>query len=206
MTVHDLATEPSDVAAAALGYRVGVTPERNALVSTVLEHPALDSALRLSILGASHAVTLMIDGRDAMTEEVSCRATADGGAPLPAEESFPGPWGVHHLRGTTETLAAADFGAVVERLTSLAAADPTVLAGRFPGSDGALSVVAPTPDDTGWSWVTWHLYPAGDDSGECGGDVVATTSRLHVAGVHVAGVHVAGLAGAGVDVAEGVAS
>lgn len=186
MTVHDLAAEPSDVEAAALGYRVGVTPERDALLSTVLEHPVHDIALRLSILGASHAVTLVIDGRDAMTEEVSCRATAAGGAPLPAEVSCPGSWGVHHLRGTTQTLADGAFAAVVDRLTALAAADPTVLAGRFPGSEGALTVVAPTPDVTGWSWDTWHLYPAGDGSAESGGgDVVATTSRLHVAGLGV---------------------
>ncbi|MFS4489546.1 DUF2617 family protein [Dietzia kunjamensis] len=196
MTVHDLVAEPSDVAAAALGYRVGVEPERDALVSTVLEHPVHHIALRLSILGASHAVTLVIDGRDAMTEEVSCRATTAGGAPLPAEVSCPGPWGVHHLRGATETLSADAFGELVDRLTALAAADPTVLAGRFPGSEGALTVVATTPDDTGWSWDTWHLYPAGDDSGESGGDVVATTSRVHVAGMN----------GAGVDGAEGVAS
>ncbi|MBB1021799.1 DUF2617 family protein [Dietzia sp. E1] len=187
MTVHDLVAEPSDVAAAALGYRVGVAPERDALVSTVLEHPVHDIALRLSILGASHAVTLVIDGRDAMTEEVSCRATTAGGAPLPAEGSCPGPWGVHHLRGATETLSADAFGELVDRLTALAATEPTVLAGRFPGSEGALTVVAPTPDDTGWSWDTWHLYPAGEDSaGDGGGDVVATTSRVVVAGLSAA--------------------
>lgn len=185
--MHDLVAEPSDVAAAALGYRVGVTPERDALVSTIIEHPVHDIALRLSILGASHAVTLVIDGRDAMTEEVSCRATAAGGAPLPAEVSCPGPWGVHHLRGATESLPADAFSALVERLTALAATDPTVLAGRFPGSEGALTVVAPSPDETGWSWDTWHLYPAGEDSaGDDGGDVVATTSRSYVAGLGVA--------------------
>ncbi|OFS24890.1 hypothetical protein HMPREF3086_03430 [Dietzia sp. HMSC21D01] len=183
MTVHDLVAEPSDVAAAALGYRIGVTPERDALVSTVLAHPTHDVALRLSILGASHAVTLVIDGRDAMTEEVSCRATAAGGAPLPAEMSCPGPWGVHHLRGATETLPAGPFVELVNRLTALAAADPAVLAGRFPGAEGALTVVAPTPDDAGWSWDTWHLYPADDPAGRGGGDVVATSSRLRVAGL-----------------------
>lgn len=185
MTVRELAAEPSDVAAGALGYRVGVTPERDALLSTVLEHPDHDIALRLSILGASHAVTLLIDGRDAMTEEVSCLATSAGGAPLPAQVTCPGPWGVHHLRGDTETLSADAFSALVDRLTALAAHDPAVLAGRFPGSEGALTVVAPTPDDTGWSWDTWHLYPAGEEAGG-GGDVVSTTSRLHVAGIGVA--------------------
>lgn len=181
--MHDLVAEPSDVAAAALGYRIGVTPERDALVSTVLAHPTHDVALRLSILGASHAVTLVIDGRDAMTEEVSCRATAAGGAPLPAEVSCPGPWGAHHLRGATETLPAGPFVELVNRLTALAAADPAVLAGRFPGAEGALTVVAPTPDDAGWSWDTWHLYPADDPAGRGGGDVVATSSRLRVAGL-----------------------
>ena len=97
---------------------------------------------------------------------------------------------------TLKSLEPEDIGELVDRLTALAAADPTVLAGRFPGSEGALTVVATTPDDTGWSWDTWHLYPAGDDSGESGGDVVATTSRVHVAGMN----------GAGVDGAEGVAS
>ena len=188
MTVHSLDAEPSDVAAAALGYRVGVTPEQDALVSTVLAHPVHDIALRLSILGASHAVTLVVGGRDAMTEEVSCRATAAGGAPLPAEVSCPGPWGVHHLRGATETLPGDEFAAVVDRLTALAAS-PDVLAGRFPGSDGALTVVAATADDTGWSWETWHLYPADGPTARGGGDVVTTASRLRVAGlVEPAGV------------------
>src|SRR5699024_3899822 len=128
MTLHELDVVPSDVASTALGYRVG--PGRAAisavrdrggpgdapgtLARTRPDHPGAGTALRLSILGASHAVTLVVDGHDAVTEEVSCRAIGSGGSPLPAAASYPGRWGTHHLSATTETFPAGRFAALVD--------------------------------------------------------------------------------------------
>lgn len=182
MTLFRLDLEPDDVAAASLGYRVDTEPAPESLVTAFLEHPQHSAALRLSILGASHAVTLVVDGRDTVTEEVSCRAsTSDGG--LPSECALhPGPWGDHHFRGAVETLPPEAFASVVGQLTALADSGPEVLAGRFPGAEGALTVVSATADPTGWQWRTWHLYPAVDVNGAgAGGEVVTTVSRLEVA-------------------------
>lgn len=182
MTVHDLDVVPSDVSATALGYRVGPDDAPDALVRSQLDHPTDGTALRLSILGASHAVTLVVDGHDAVTEEISCRAMAAGGSPLPTGASHPGQWGTHHLSGTTETLPAGQFTALAHDLAAMADAEPGVLAGRFPGAHGALTVVSAAPDHSGWHWRTWHLYPATQDGAPAGGgDVVTTESRIEMA-------------------------
>lgn len=180
MTVRLLEVAPSDVSAGALGYRLGTMRATDALVSLDVDHPTSTHSLRLSILGASHAVTLMVDGEDVVTEEVSCRAVAAGGAPLPARASAPGPWGAHRLEGTTEALTAERFDALVAELETLAEDAEHVLAGVFPGRRGALTVVASTPVETGWRWQTWHLYPA--EGG--GGEVVTTHTHLEVAERH----------------------
>lgn len=179
MTLHRLDLEPDDVAAGSLGYRVDTRPAPGPLVTALLEHPQHAAALRLSILGASHAVTLVVDGRDTVTEEVSCRASTSAGGLPPTETRHPGPWGTHHLRGAVETLPPAAFSAVVEQLTALAESGSGVLAGRFPGAEGALTVVAATAEPAGWRWRTWHLYPAPAPVG--GGEVVTTESRLEMA-------------------------
>lgn len=181
MTLHRLDLEPTDVSAASLGYRVDTAPAPQPLVTTLLEHPQHAIALRLAVLGASHAVTLVVDGRDTVTEEVSCRASVPGGGLPSVSESRAGRWGAHHLRGDVETVSSVAFATLVEQLTTLAESSPEVLAGRFPGADGALTVVAATADPTGWQWRTWHLYPAIDPGGtEAGGEVVTTASRLEV--------------------------
>lgn len=181
MTLYRLDLEPDDVSASALGYRVDTEPAPEPLVTALLEHPHHPLALRLSILGASHAVTLVVDGQDTVTEEVSCRASTSGGGLPNVSESRPGPWGTHHLRGTVETVSPVAFATLVGQLTILADSGPEVLAGRFPGADGALTVVAPTADPSGWQWRTWHLYPAVDIGGAgAGGEVVTTVSRLEV--------------------------
>lgn len=182
MTLYRLDLEPDDVAASSLGYRVDTEPAPQSLVTALLEHPQHSAALRLSILGASHAVTLVVDGRDTVTEEVSCRASTSGDG-LPSTSALHlGPWGSHHLRGAVETLPPEAFTEVVARLTALGDTGPEVLAGRFPGAEGALTVVSAAADPAGWQWCTWHLYPAIDATGAAaGGEVVTTVSRLELA-------------------------
>jgi hypothetical protein len=182
VTLYRLDLEPDDVAAASLGYRVDLAPAPESLVTALLEHPTHPAALRLSILGASHAVTLVVEGRDTVTEEVSCRASSSGGGLPSVSALHPGPWGDHHLRGAVESLAPEAFARVVEELTALADSGPEVLAGRFPGAEGALTVVSAAADPAGWRWRTWHLYPAVDiDGAGAGGEVVTTVSRLELA-------------------------
>lgn len=182
MTLHRLDLEPDDVSAASLGYRVDTEPAPEALVSALLQHPQHPAALRMSILGASHAVTLVIDGQDTVTEEVSCRASTSGGG-LPSTDAIhPVPWGTHHLRGDVETLSPVAFAQVVGQLTALADSETGVLAGRFPGAEGALTIVSANAEPTGWQWRTWHLYPAVEVAGAgAGGEVVTTESRLELA-------------------------
>lgn len=181
MTLYRLELEPEDVSAAELGYRVNTDPAPEPLVSTLLKHPHHSFALRLSILGASHAVTLVVDGHDTVTEEISCRASASGGGLPMVNESRPGWWGTHRLRGSVDTVSSVAFATLVAQLTCLADSEPEVLAGRFPGADGALTVVAATSAPTGWHWRTWHLYPtaAGSSTG-IGGEVVTTVSSLEI--------------------------
>lgn len=182
MTLYRLDLEPDDVSAESLGYRVDTAPAPESLVSSLIEHPRLSAALRLSILGASHAVTLVVDGRDTVTEEVSCRASTVGDGLPAVSEPRPGPWGAHQLRGSVETVSPVAFATLVEQLTTFAASDPEVLAGRFPGADGALTVVSADAEPAGWRWRTWHLYPALDvGDTDVGGEVVTTVSRLEVA-------------------------
>ena len=175
MTLHDLDVAPDDVAARELGYRVDTEPAPAALATEEFEHPHLPVSLRAAILGASHAITMVVDGEDTVTEEVSCRASAGHGLPRDPESSR-GQWGTHRLRGAVETLSAAAFRELVDDLTARGEQDENVLAGRFPGAAGALTVVEARADERGWQWRTWHLYPA-----TAGGDVVTTESTIEVA-------------------------
>lgn len=179
MTIHLLEVTPSDVAASALGYRVDCEPAPEALVSEHLVHPDGRSALEVSILGASHAVTVRTEGGVTMTEEISCHAAAAGGGPLPRAIALPGPWGTHRLSTASERLGGEEFAELVCHLVSRAHAEENVLAGRFPGGDGALTAVAVAAEPAGgWTWSTWHLYPVPDGHHADGGDVVTTVSRL----------------------------
>lgn len=181
MTLYQLELEPQDVSAAELGFRVDTEPAPEPLVSVLLEHPQHPFSLRLSILGASHATTLVVDGLDTVTEEVSCRASGSREGLPAVSESRLGWWGTHHLRGSVDTMSSVAFATLVAQLTSLADSDPDVIAGRFPGVDGALTVVAATSDPAGWRWRTWHLYPTVDaGSTGIGGEVVTTVSSLEV--------------------------
>lgn len=184
MTLYDLDVTPDDVSAGALGYRIDTGPAPESLATSLLEHPRHPVSLRLSILGASHAVTLVVNGRDTVTEEVSCRASTSGVGLPGTGESRSGPWGAHHLTGTVETVSPVGFATLVEQLTRRADCGPEVLAGRFPGPEGALTVVAATAVATGWEWRTWHLYPVPDPcASDIGGEVVTTVSSLEVSRV-----------------------
>ena len=181
MTLHDLDVVPNDVSATALGYRIDTEPAPEWLVATTLRHPRYPGVLRLSILGASHAVTLVVNGRDTVTEEVSCRSSTSSGALPDALESRPGPWGTHHMTCSFEAMSPAGFTTLVEELTSRADRSREVLAGRFPGAYGALTVVVATAVATGWEWRTWHLYPERtSDGSDIGGEVVTTVSSLDI--------------------------
>ena len=179
MTVHLLDVVPADVSATELGFRVDAGAPPEALASADTDHPDGRSALQLSILGASHAVSVLMDRRVILTEEVSCHAAGSGGGPLPDRVRLPGPWGTHELSATTAWLAGPDFAELVGHLLDIARSDARVLLGRFPGDEGALTAVAADPGPSGaWGWRTWHLYPRTDDARGQGGEVVTTESRF----------------------------
>ncbi|MGY2084112.1 DUF2617 family protein [Blastococcus sp. SYSU DS0539] len=166
MSLHQLAVEPRDVSAAALGLLLdGPAPETLAQ----LRLPGPDGgSLTLGVLGASHVVTAAAGGRR-LTEEVSCDAVGAGGRPLPRVMRSGG----YRLTSAVTATDRSELDATADRLRALAGADPAWLCGAFPGSAGALTAMTAQPlAGGGWAWQTWHLYPAGTS-----GEVVTTRSR-----------------------------
>ena len=166
MSLHLLDVEPRDVSAGDLGLLLGGSAP--APLAELRLTDAHGGSLTLGVLGASHVVTAVAGARR-VTEEVSCDAVGAGGEPLPRAVRFPG----YELTSAVERTSRAELDATAERLRAAAAAGPGWLIGAFPGSAGALTALTAQPlPGGGWSWETWHLYPAGDT-----GEVVTTRSR-----------------------------
>lgn len=163
MPLHQLAVQPADVSGTGLGLALNaIAPEP--LAACRLEHPD-GGALILGVLGASHVVT--VDHPEShFSEEVSCAAHVQ--RDLPGRAEAPG----YHLESHTETYDEAAFRRLAADLRDRCAHTPGWLGGAFPGDDAALTALAAEPDDDGWRWRTWHLYPAVH-----GGTVVYTSSR-----------------------------
>lgn len=166
MSVHELAVEPRDVAAGALGLLLGA-PAPAALAELRLDDGA-GGALVLGVLGASHVVTATSAGQ-VLTEQVSCDAIGAGGVPLPRTSRSEG----YELTSTITVVPRDELDATADRLRALAADGPAWVCGAFPGSGSALTALtAQALPEGGWTWDTWHLYPLGDT-----GEVVTTSSR-----------------------------
>lgn len=164
MPLHQLAVTPTDVSGQRLGLALNA-PAPRPLAACVLHHPN-GGELRLGVLGASHVVTIEhAAGR--FSEQVSCTARRSGGT-LPQRTDAPG----YYLESRTETQDEATFRRIATELRRQCMAESAWLGGTFPGDDAALTALTAEPDDAGWRWQTWHLYPA-----ESGGTVVHTASR-----------------------------
>jgi hypothetical protein len=161
---HELAVAPADVSGAGLGLALNA-PAPEPLADCRLVHPD-GGLLVLGVLGASHVVTVDHPGHR-FTEQVSCTARARG-EELPERADGPG----YQLNSRTRTWNEVAFRWLARRLRERCASDAHWLGGAFPGDDAALTVLTAAPDDSGWRWQSWHLYP---ESGW--GTEVYTTSR-----------------------------
>jgi Protein of unknown function DUF2617 len=162
--LHQLAVAPADVSGAKLGLALNA-PAPPPLATCLLDHPD-GGALLLGVLGASHIVTVE-HATSRFSEQVSCTAR-NLGVDLPECTDAPG----YCLESRTDTHDEASFRRLALRLRERCAQETGWLGGMFPGDDAALTALAAEPDDTGWRWQTWHLYPA-----VSGGTVVHTASR-----------------------------
>ena len=163
MPLHQLAVPPADVSGAGLGLALNA-PAPTPLVTCRLDHPR-GGTLVLGVLGASHVITVE-HAKGEFSEQVSCHL----GGELPEQTDAPG----YRLESRTDLHDEPAFRRLAQRLRERCARETGWLGGTFPGDDAALTVLAAEPDDAGWRWQTWHLYPAAS-----GGTVVYTASRWH---------------------------
>jgi Protein of unknown function DUF2617 len=162
--LHELSVIPTDVAGSRLGLALNA-PAPAPLATYRIAHPA-GGTLVLGVLGASHVIS--VEGtKSPFSEQISCTAYQHGVA-LPERAEAAG----YHLTSQTAVHTEADFRALARRLRALCSTESDWLGGTFPGDDAALTAISATPDDAGWRWQTWHLYPA-----TTGGTVVHTESR-----------------------------
>ncbi|MEV4423251.1 DUF2617 family protein [Patulibacter sp. NPDC049589] len=146
-----------DAAAADLGWAL----ESGAPSAPGLAHLDLAAgpfALRLHVLGASHAVELALPGGAVVTETVACGLAAGralAGAPERLE--------VHGLSyGFTAHVDVPGTAAVValaDELLAALAEDPHGIVATFPGAPGAATGLRARVEPDGVAWDTWHLYP-----------------------------------------------
>ena len=163
MPLHQLAVSPADVSGAGLGLALNA-PAPPPLATCRLDHPR-GGTLVLGVLGASHVITVEHAKGD-FSEQVSCHL----GGELPKHTDAPG----YRLESRTDFHDEPTFRRLAQRLRERCARETGWLGGTFPGDDAALTVLTAEPDDAGWRWQTWHLYPAAS-----GGTVVYTASRWH---------------------------
>lgn len=164
MSVHELAVEPRDVAAEALGLLLDA-PAPPTLAELRIED-GRGGTLVLGVLSASHVVTATCAGRQ-LSEQVSCDALDAGGHALPQQLERDG----YRLTSAVRVLPRAGVEALAERLRAQAL-QPGWVCGTFPGADAAVTALTGAPlEGGGWGWQTWHLYP-----GERAGVVVETAT------------------------------
>ena len=162
MTVVDLAVEPRDVAADALGLLLDA-PAPPTLAELRLEDG--HGSLVLGVLSASHVVTATRGDRQ-LTEQVSCDALGSGGCALPDRLDRDG----YRLTSEVRVLPRVGVEALADQLRAQAL-QPGWICGTFPGTDAAVTALTGAALEDGWAWRTWHLYP-----GESTGVVVETST------------------------------
>jgi hypothetical protein len=157
---------PVDVAGSRLGLALNA-PIPAPLAIHRLVHPQ-GGTLMLGVLGASHIISVE-HATSPFSEQISCTAQQYGSALPESAEA-----GGYYLTARTTDHAEDTFRSLATWLRERCSAESGWLGGTFPGDDAALTAISATPDDAGWRWQTWHLYPA-----TTGGTVVHTESRWH---------------------------
>jgi Protein of unknown function DUF2617 len=168
LPLHELSVSPTDVSGAGLGLALNA-PAPHPLATWRLAHP-YGGVLLLGVLGASHVITVVEDAITRFSEQISCAAHSHGGD-LPERADAPG----YRLESRITTHDEATFRRLAQHLRHRCTRDPDWLGGAFPGDDAALTALTAEPEDAGWRWQTWHLYPD-----RTGGTVVYTTSRWNL--------------------------
>jgi hypothetical protein len=156
----ELAVPYADVRAGDLVLALDA-PRIEALEVLRVRAGGLDVELRL--LGSSHQA-FVEDGR-LLAETVACRPGHEGG--LPPRHAAGG----YAFAARVEALAGPDYERRARSLLASAAADPSGLAGVFPGSGTAFTALRLREAPGGAAWTTWHGYPQT-------GELVITESRL----------------------------
>lgn len=155
-----------DARARDLGLALGLPPQPALLVRVVTRSRL---AVELRVLGASHQVLLLRDGRLACSETVACGVDSGG---LPGSRE----WQADTLRcrflATTSTPRpfAAEVGALLASLTG----DRDAACAVFPGHPLAATGLRVRFADGGATWQTWHTYPQT-------GEIVTTTTTAELA-------------------------
>ena len=159
-----LAVPYVDARAAALSWWLGDdAPEP--LATRVLTGAA--GRLELRLLGASHHVV-------ASTATARCPEVVACGArrsPVPARHDGLVDGARYRFTSTTTAYDRPGLARVARDLRRRAQRSPDALAGIFPGSPDALTVLAGREVTGGWAWASWHVYPAA-------GEVVRTRGSL----------------------------
>jgi hypothetical protein len=162
--LREVATPYVDATAASLRLALDLPPQP-ALETTVVDVGGFTVELR--VLGASHQC-IATAGAVALSETVACGAA--GGLLPPAHDRAAA--GLRYtFASTVEELDARAVRARADALRAGAAADPLALAGVFPGSPDALTVLSCRPVDGGVTWETVHVYPHT-------GELVSTASTV----------------------------
>ena len=169
MPLYHIAVVPADVSGTRLRLALNA-PAPRPLATYVLDHPD-GGALLLGVLGASHVVRVE-HATQRFSEQVSCNARSHG--ELPEHADAPG----YRIDSHTHTHDEATFRRLARELRQRCAQETGWLGGSFPGDAAALTALAAEPDESGWRWRTWHLYPAAP-GGPSGGTVVHTASQWH---------------------------
>lgn len=166
MPLHHLHVAPADVSGAGLRLALNA-PAPPALAECTVRHPA-GADLTLGVLGASHVISVA-----GFTEQVSC-SRLDASSALPETAHAPG----YRLASAIGTHDETAFRRIAADLRERCEHHPGWLGGSFPGDEAALTALWAEPDDAGWRWQTWHLYPGdGGAAAGGGGTVVHTASR-----------------------------
>jgi hypothetical protein len=160
-----LAVPFADTSASALQWSMS-PPDCEVLDTLVLSVPGggwTAPHLELGVLGSSHCAVLRArpvvgDGAAPLVETVSCRSD-DAGEPVPALRERRVGRLYYHFASEVDELEPAELPDLAPRLRSGVRNKTDHIAGVFPGTPGALTLLKGQLTATSARWFTWHLYP-----------------------------------------------
>jgi hypothetical protein len=154
----EITTAYADTSAAALHWSTTL-PDVTPLET--LRLPSSDGGivrLELRLLGASHCTVLDVVGEQ-LVETVASPAYGGGGDVLPErrQRTVGALW--YRFASHIERLDPGGLSALAAQLRAGVRSRPDRLAGVFPGTSDALTVLHGATAPSLARWSTWHLYP-----------------------------------------------